>query len=80
MRGEDKQTTHMFSDVSPEQQVPADHPLRAGRTMTDEALWSVSQRFANLYATTGRPSIPSEQLLRALISTGALYSSERSAT
>ena len=67
MRGEDKQTTHMFSDVSPEQQVPADHPLRAGRTMTDEALWSVSQQFANLYATTGRPSIPSEQLLRALI-------------
>lgn len=67
MRGEDEQTTHMFSYVSPEQQVPVDHPLRAGRTMTDEALWSVSQRFANLYATTGRPSIPSEQLLRALI-------------
>ena len=38
MRGHDEQTTHMFSYLSPEQRVPADHPLRAVRALTDEAL------------------------------------------
>ena len=38
MRGHDEQTAHMFSYLSPEQRVPADHPLRAVRALTDEAL------------------------------------------
>ena len=67
MRGQDEQTSHMFSDGSPEQRVPADHPLRAMRALTDEALRSMSRRFAGRSATTGRPSIPPEQLLRALL-------------
>ena len=67
MRGADEQTQHMFSYLSPEQRVPADHPLRAIRALTDQALHSLSPRFAGLYATTGRPSIPPEQLLRALV-------------
>ena len=67
MRGHDEQTTHMFSYLSPEQRVPADHPLRAVRALTDEALQTMSRRFASLYATTGRPSIPPEPLLRALL-------------
>ena len=67
MRGQDEQTSHMFSYVWPEQRVPADHPLRAMRALTDEALRSMSRRFAGRYATTGRPSIPPEQLLRALL-------------
>jgi transposase len=67
MRGDDEQTSHLFSYVSPEQRVPADQPLRAIRTLTDEALRSLSRRFAGLYSTTGRPSIPPEQLLRALV-------------
>ena len=67
MRGHDEQTTHMFSYLSPAQRVPADHPLRAVRALTDEALQTMSRRFASLYATTGRPSIPPEQLLRALL-------------
>ena len=67
MRGHAEQTTHMFSYLSPEQRVPADHPLRAVRALTDEALQTMSRRFASLYATTGRPSIPPEQLLRALL-------------
>ena len=67
MRGHDEQTTHMFSYLSPEQRMPADHPLRAVRALTDEALQTMSRRFASLYATTGRPSIPPEQLLRALL-------------
>ena len=67
MRGHDEQTQHMFSYLSPEQRVPADHPLRAIRTLTDQALRTLSRRFASLYAQTGRPSIPPEQLLRALM-------------
>ena len=57
----------MFSYLSPEQRVPADHPLRAVRALTDHALKTMSRRFAGLYAKTGRPSIPPEQLLRALL-------------
>ena len=66
MREADEQAEHMFSDVSPEQRVPSDHPLRAVRVLTDEAVASLSERFVSLYATTGRPSIPPEQLLRVL--------------
>ena len=64
MRGHDEQTQHMFSHLSPEQRVPADHPLRAVRALTDHALKTMSRR---LYAKTGRPSVPPEQWLRALV-------------
>lgn len=67
MRGDDQQSGHLFSYLSPEQRVPADHPLRVIRAMTDEALRQLSPQFEALYATTGRPSVPPEQLLRALL-------------
>ena len=67
MRGDDQQSGHLFSYLSPEQRVPADHPLRPIHRMTDEALGRLSARFAAIYAATGRPSIPPEQLLRALL-------------
>jgi transposase len=67
MRGDDEQSGHLFSYLSPEQRVPADHPLRAIREMTDAALTRLSSRFALLYAQTGRPSVPPEHLLRALL-------------
>lgn len=57
----------MFSYVSPEQRVPADHPLRPLRTMTDAVLRELSPTFAKMYSDIGRPSIPPEQLLRALL-------------
>ena len=57
----------MFSYVSLEQRIPADHPLRPMRAMVDEALKKLSRRFSGLYAGTGRPSIPPERLLRALL-------------
>jgi hypothetical protein len=44
MRGPDEQTQHMFRYLSPEQRVPADHPLRAIRALTDAALHSLSPR------------------------------------
>jgi transposase len=65
MRGQDHQQSDMFSYLSPEQRVRADHPLRAIRAMADLALWSMSARFDEMYSQTGRPSIPPEKLLRA---------------
>ena len=47
--------------------MPTDHPLRAIRVMTDDALRRMSPRFEALYASTGRPSVPPERLLRALL-------------
>jgi transposase len=67
MRGGDGQQAGMFSYVSPERRIPADHPLRPIREMTDEVLRQLSRRFAGLYAKTGRPSIAPEKLLRALL-------------
>jgi len=57
----------MFSYVNLEQRVPAEHPLRAIRQMVDQALRDLSAHFDTLYARRGRPSIPPEQLLRALL-------------
>src|ERR671930_1785986 len=67
MRGHDDQTVHLFSYVSPEARVPADHPLRAIREMTDRVLASLSRKFARMYSDIGRPSIAPEKLLRALL-------------
>src|SRR6476660_9781156 len=67
MRGPDHQQSAMFSYLSPEQRVPADHPLRAVRQMADTILAQMSQLFSKMYSTFGRPSIPPEKLLRALL-------------
>lgn len=67
MRGDDPRHDSMFSYVTPEARVRTDHPLRPIRRMTDAALAQLSPRFDRLYATTGRPSIPPEKLLRALL-------------
>jgi transposase len=67
MRGSDGRTDQLFSYVSCEARVPADHPLRAIGMIVDEALEVLSGAFEGLYAKTGRPSIPPEKLLRALL-------------
>lgn len=67
MRGTDEQPGQLFSYVSPEERVPAQHPLRTVRAMVDAAFVELSPRFESLYARVGRPSIPPEQLLRALL-------------
>src|SRR5688572_9719045 len=67
MRGADEQPGSMFSYVSLEERVPSDHPLRAIRHITDRALERLSPRFGTLYVKFGRPSIPPEKLLRALL-------------
>jgi len=67
VRGNDQQTDHLFSYVSPEQRIPQDHPLRPIRQMVDAVLRRLSPEFDALYSRIGRPSIPPEQLLRALV-------------
>jgi transposase len=67
MRGADEQIAGLFSYVSCEARVPSDHPLRAIRSIVDEALEVLSAQFDKLYAKDGRPSIPPEKLLRALL-------------
>ena len=67
MRGDDVQQEAMFSYLSPEARVPRDHPLRPIRDMVNKALAELSGEFQAMYSREGRPSIPPEKLLRALL-------------
>jgi transposase len=67
MRGEDQQAEGFFSYVRLETRIAADHPLRAIRALVAAALTELSGDFDELYAADGRPSIPPERLLRALL-------------
>jgi len=67
MRGDEGDQEHMFSYISAEKRVPADHPLRKVRELVDAALEKLSADFDRLYSDIGRPSIPPERLLRALL-------------
>ena len=67
MRGSDDRSGALFSYVDLEDRVPKDHPLRGIREVVNEALASLSADFARLYSRMGRPSIPPEKLLRALL-------------
>lgn len=67
MRGGDDRTGELFSYVDLEARVRSDHPLRAIRTIVNEALSALEREFAALYSPIGRPSIPPEKLLRAML-------------
>ena len=67
MRGDDRKSGGLFSYVDLEARVPVHHPLRVIRAIVNDVLGSLSSEFAALYSHTGRPSIPPEQLLRALL-------------
>ena len=67
MRGADRQSGQFFSYLSPESLVPQEHPLRAIRLLVNAALERLSPAFSRIYADSGRPSIPPEKLLRALL-------------
>jgi transposase len=67
MRGLDNRTGELFSYVDLEVRVPQNHPLRAIRAIVNAALGALGQEFARLYAPIGRPSIPPEKLLRAML-------------
>jgi transposase len=67
MRGDRREEDQLFSYIPLEDRVPASHPLRVIRQFVDPILAELSPRFDAIYAKTGRPSIPPEQLLRALL-------------
>src|SRR3954469_12298037 len=67
MRGMDHQRGHLGGYVNPEARVPQAHPLRQIRPLVDAALTRLSPVFDQIYSPIGRPSIPPEQLLRALL-------------
>ena len=67
MRGGDEQTGELFSYVNLEKRVRSDHPLRSIKGLVNDALVALEQEFAALYAPIGRPSIPPEKLLRAML-------------
>ena len=67
MRGRDSQQSAMFSYLSAEERVPSSHPLRAVRQVADKVLAELSKLFARMYSQIGRPSVPPEKLLRALL-------------
>ena len=73
MRGTDDKQATMFSIVSPERRVAADHPLRRIKAMADEILAGLTKTFDAMYSDVGRPSIPPERLLKSQILI-ALYS------
>ena len=67
MRGSDRRTVSLFSYVDLEDRVPAKHPLRLIRGIVDDVLAALDAEFGKIYAAGGRPSIPPERLLRALL-------------
>jgi transposase len=67
MRGSDPKQPVIFSYVALEDPVPKDHPLPTIRRIVDQVLEVLSAAFSRMYARTGRPSVPPEQMLRALL-------------
>jgi transposase len=65
VRGADVQQLGMFSYVSVDERVPADHPIRKLRVLVDTILKELDEVLASRYASSGRTSIPPERLLRA---------------
>lgn len=67
MRSHDEPQNELFCTISIESLIPPDHPLRTIRQRADRALQRLEPLFEKLYASTGRPSVPPEQVLRALL-------------
>jgi len=67
VRGQDSRSGSLFSYVDLEHRLRSDHPVRTIRTLVDEALTTLDGRFGEIYSEIGRPSIPPEQLLRAML-------------
>ena len=67
MRGAEDGQAVLFSYVALEERIPLDHPLRALKALVEPVLAELSPQLAAIYEADGRPSIPPEQLLRALL-------------
>jgi len=67
MQGSNERSGELFSYIDMEDRVPANHPARLIHRIVNDAFASLDEEFARLYSYTGRPSIPPEMLLRALL-------------
>jgi len=67
MRKPDHQQPRLFYSFCPESLIPEDHPLRPIKRMVEESLKALDDRFAKMYSSFGRPSIPPERLLKGLL-------------
>ena len=67
MRGEIGSQAPMFSYIDLERRIPKAHPIRKIRQIVDQALSELEPAFREMYSDRGRPSIPPEQLIRALL-------------
>lgn len=67
MRGADMKQSSMLCLMSPESRVPANHPLRGIKRIADDVLEDMSSLFDEMYAETGRPSVPPERLLKSMV-------------
>lgn len=67
MRGTPDRQLSMLSSLSTEDLIPADHPIRRIRVVVDAVLASMDGSFDAMYATSGRPSVPPEMLLKASV-------------
>jgi transposase len=67
MRGTFRNQAGLFSYLSLEERVPERHPLRNIRELVRAVLVDMTKDFAALYSDEGRPSIPPERLLSALL-------------
>lgn len=79
MRGADHQQSKMFSYLSPEQRVRADHPLRAIRVIADRALAQMSERFARLYAAGGAAVDRAGETVAGVAGAASVYGAQRAA-
>jgi hypothetical protein len=73
MRGQQECSGHLFSYVSIEEWIPANHPTRRIRTLPHQAIERLSFTFFHLYASEGRPSVPQGQLLLEQLNYNLLY-------
>jgi hypothetical protein len=76
MRSEDVQKTAMWSYISPEERVPADHPLRPIREMVNAVLKTLSPEFDKIYSIFGRPSIPARAFAACSALAGAPHGAQ----
>jgi transposase len=67
MRGQTTNQTSMLCLLSCEDRIPKTHPLRDIKALADEALAELSPLFDEMYAETGRPSVPPERLLKSML-------------
>ena len=73
MRGRTDEQQVLFHVFNVEERIRADHPLREVKRRVDAILQTMSPTFAQAYSRTGRPSVPPERLLKAML-VMAMYS------